>query len=125
MMRTKSRWRNAGDASPPLWRNAFSDADAETDGRREGGRDDLRDMAGASREGADARTFGLTSAGEEYDLFRDHEDEEGSGTRKDLVEPERLRRGLRSPWRESEGCSVVGVLGGVRGEAKTSNWRER
>ena len=53
------------------------------------------------------------------------EEEEGWGTKNDLVEPDRLSLVERSPLRAKEECSVVGVLGGVRGEAKTSNWRER
>ena len=62
-MRTKSRWGKAGDASAPLGRMALSGE--ETDGRRDGGRDALRDMAGPRREEAEERMLGLTSAGDE------------------------------------------------------------
>ena len=51
----------------------------ETEGRRDGGRDGFfRDMAGARGEDAGEKMFGLTSAGDEYDRFSDHpEDDDG------------------------------------------------
>ncbi len=127
MMRTKTRRLTRGESLTPFGQIAFSGE--EMDGRREGGREDLRAMDCPSRDDeveADG-VLGLTSAGDEYDLFRDHppEEDEGWGTRKDLVEPDRLSLVLRSPSWSNGASSEVGVLGGVRGEAKTSNWRER
>lgn len=41
------------------------------------------------------------------------------------MEPDRLSLVLRSLSWSNGASSEVGVLGGVRVEAKTSNWRER
>ena len=67
MMRTKSKCRKAGDASPPFGRMVLPFSVEETDGRREDGRDGdaLRESAGARREDAEDRMLGLTSAGDE------------------------------------------------------------
>ena len=74
--------------------------------------------------------MGFTSAGEEYERFRPQEEDgpaAGSGWN-DLDHVFTRLRGteLSRSWRERrDACSCTGVEGGVRGEARTSNWRER
>lgn len=61
MMRTKTRRLTRGESLTPLGQIAFSGE--EMDGRREGGREDLREMDGPRRD--DEGVLGLTSAGDE------------------------------------------------------------
>ena len=104
-----------------------------TEGLRDGGRDeadDLADLWGVKCPAEVDGSPGLT-VGDECDRFRLHAEYEplGSTVTNDFCDHVLTLFNVAAYSASSSGnngtCSSVGVEGGVLGEAKTSNWRER